>query len=122
MAKKQSKTNKNGNQLGIGILLGAAVGYVVSYLTASKAGEVLQDELAEKARVWKEIAVQTTEDLKEVVKEGVEDSKDTFQESPKSTHPEWPVVPDETIESEVLLAEANENKIDSTVEKGFPLP
>ena len=122
MTKKQANTRKNGNQLGIGILLGAAVGYVVSYLTASKAGEVLQDELAEKARVWKEIAVQTTEDLKEVVKEGVEDTKNTFQELPISTHQEWPVVPDETIESEVLLAEANENKIDSTVEKGIPLP
>lgn len=115
MAKKQKE--KYVNKFGVGLLLGAAAGYVVSYLTASKAGEELQDELSYKA-----------DKLKTTVENKVEDLKETFSEEEDTGTPDTSTktvptfIPVEELESDVLLAEANERNLDHTVEKGIPLP
>lgn len=116
MSRKKTKKEKHVNHFGVGLLLGAAAGYAVSYLTASKAGEELQNELSEKAHIWKNKATEKVEEIKQ--KTGMEQEEAGVPVS----EPTHPLVPTENVESEIILAEANERAIDRTVEKGIPLP
>lgn len=116
MATNRTKKEKPKNHFGLGMVLGAAVGYVVSYFTASKAGSELQEELARKAQAWKEIGQNAVHDLKESIKE------DTYKEPvPKENIPEPFEILDDSIQEGIILVQTNEYIVNSTDESEQPL-
>lgn len=134
---RKKKKQKYVNKFGVGLLLGAGTGYLISRLTAPKKGEELQSDLSDKAQEWKEKAEQATDKVKNKTNELKDKAKDmtgySSDELDTTERPEKPTpplpetdplpmdFPEEDILEEVIIAESTGNLLDDHVEDGTPI-
>lgn len=132
MAKKKKK-QKYVNKFGVGLLLGAGTGYIISKLTAPVSGEELQSDLTEKAEKLKQKAEETAERLKDKTdqlkeKNGVTNHSVPFNERSENlpveiSEPDLlvPTVTEEITTPAPLSNESSHTLMDDRIEDGMPI-
>lgn len=115
---------KNVNQFGVGLFLGALFGYAVSYFTASKPGEELQEDLSVKADQLKSKTREVTEKIKNEMDNGTSEMKTSSPESPEvPTLPVTELSPEEMVaaEKEVKERENSERLTENDMPEDSPV-